>query len=280
MVAFRSNSIFRITLAILGLSLLACNALCHMREGALSGLTGSNEINEMNGSNGVTNTAAADQESAMNKLLNGFTASFSLILATEVGDKTFFIAVVLAMRHRRRFVLAGALGALYLMTGVSALVGQVLTLLPVVYTHMGVIALLLYFGISLLREGMQPDDGESEFDKLQDEVEHDLDTLDQKKHDVELAARIAANRSVMIQAFTLTFFAEWGDRSQIATIALAAAYPVSSVIVGGCLGHSICTAAAVMSGRLLKAYISEKTVAILGGSTFLIFALVTYIQGP
>lgn len=36
--------------------------------------------------------------------------SLMMILVTEIGDKTFFIAAVLAMRHGRLVVYAGAMG--------------------------------------------------------------------------------------------------------------------------------------------------------------------------
>jgi hypothetical protein len=36
--------------------------------------------------------------------------SLFMILVTEIGDKTFFIAAVLAMRHGRLIVYAGAMG--------------------------------------------------------------------------------------------------------------------------------------------------------------------------
>ena len=45
-----------------------------------------------------------------------FLASFFVILATEVGDKTFFIAAILTMRHPRLAIWSGAMGALALMT--------------------------------------------------------------------------------------------------------------------------------------------------------------------
>lgn len=45
----------------------------------------------------------------------------------------------------------------------------------------------------------------------------------------------------MVEAFTLTFLAEWGDRSQIATIGLATTSDVLGVTIGGILGHAICT---------------------------------------
>lgn len=43
-------------------------------------------------------------------------ASFSAIIATEIGDKTFFIAAVLSMRNDRLAVFGGAILALIIMT--------------------------------------------------------------------------------------------------------------------------------------------------------------------
>merc|ERR1719453_1515363 len=41
-----------------------------------------------------------------------FASSFAMIIVSELGDKTFFIAAVLAMRQDRRCVFIGAAGAL------------------------------------------------------------------------------------------------------------------------------------------------------------------------
>jgi hypothetical protein len=45
-----------------------------------------------------------------------FTSSVMMILATEIGDKTFFIAAVMSMRNPRSAVFLGAIGALIVMT--------------------------------------------------------------------------------------------------------------------------------------------------------------------
>ena len=82
---------------------------------------------------------------------------------------------------------------------------------------------------------------------------------------------------VLSQAFALTFLAEWGDRSQIATIALAAAKDPYGVVAGGVVGHAMCTGLAVVGGRMLAARISEKHVAVCGGLIFLGFAVYSFL---
>jgi len=78
---------------------------------------------------------------------------------------------------------------------------------------------------------------------------------------------------IFLQAFTLTFFAEWGDRSQIATIVLASTKDAIGVTLGGIIGHAICTGMAVIGGKLLATRISERMVCLVGGILFLIFAI-------
>ena len=54
-------------------------------------------------------------------------SSVTVILVSEIGDKTFFIAAILAMTNNKLVVFLGALSALYIMTTVSAALGWVVT---------------------------------------------------------------------------------------------------------------------------------------------------------
>ncbi|MGF1518206.1 MAG: TMEM165/GDT1 family protein, partial [Nodosilinea sp.] len=49
-------------------------------------------------------------------MFTAFTAGLLLVGFAELGDKTFFIAALMAMNHSRRLVFAGAFGALAVMT--------------------------------------------------------------------------------------------------------------------------------------------------------------------
>ncbi|CAH9107048.1 unnamed protein product [Cuscuta europaea] len=78
----------------------------------------------------------------------GFTKSLAMTVLSEIGDKTFFAAAVLAMRHPRRLVLAGCLSALIVMTILSAVVGWAApNLISRKWTHH--ITTLLFFGFGL-----------------------------------------------------------------------------------------------------------------------------------
>ncbi|KAG7353378.1 UPF0016 domain containing protein [Nitzschia inconspicua] len=215
----------------------------------------------------------------------GFTSGVAMILATEIGDKTFFIAAILSMRQQRSAVFCGAILSLYVMTVLSSIMGLVLPkLIPVAYTHILGGLLFLYFGIKLLLDakGMEGNRVSEELEEVEEELLHPKKADQESADSLEIGSG-APNTGkkgikqgfseIAMQSFTLTFLAEWGDRSQIATIALSAAKNPYGVTLGGCLGHTMCTGLAVLGGRMLAARISEKTVNIGGGIIFLIFGI-------
>ena len=195
-------------------------------------------------------------------MLAAFTASLLLITVSELGDKTFFISAILAMRHRRRWVFAGATGALALMTVISVLVGQAATLLHDAVVKWAEVCLFIIFGFRLLYQASQMTETGSEEKDAAEAVEK---AEQRKPKETPLA--------IMTEAFSLTFVAEWGDRTQIATIALAEANPPLGVIRVAVLGHAISAEIATNCAPSLSGKVSETTLNALGGGLFLLFGL-------
>ncbi|MBD1909932.1 MULTISPECIES: TMEM165/GDT1 family protein [unclassified Leptolyngbya] len=204
-------------------------------------------------------------------MLTAFTAGLLLITISELGDKTFFIAVILSMRYPRPLVLAGVIGALAAMTLLSVAIGQVIAFLPKIYTHYAAVGLFLFFGVKLLYEASRM----SAF--ATDEV------VEEAKDAIEVSEKnLKGHRNswaVLFESFILTFLAEWGDRTQIATVTLSAANNVVGITLGAILGHAICAVIAVLGGSLIAGRISERAVTSIGGFLFLVFAMVAMLEG-
>jgi Ca2+/H+ antiporter, TMEM165/GDT1 family len=203
-------------------------------------------------------------------MLEAFTAGLLLITVSELGDKTFFIAVILAMRYSRLLVFLAVLTALALMTVISVLFGQVVSLLPAIYIKYAEIALFWGFGGKLIYDGLRMEDKSPDAEVAEEIVDQSVDQplISQGKF---VSFWHSPMIKLFIQGFSMTFLAEWGDRTQIATIALAAAKNPWGVALGAICGHAICTVIAVFGGRFIAGKISEKTITMLGGGLFLIF---------
>lgn len=215
-------------------------------------------------------------------IVQGFSKSLAMTVLSEIGDKTFFAAAILAMRHPRRHVLAGCLTALIVMTILSAAVGMAAPNL-ISRTLSKHITTVLFFGFGLWSLWDAYKDGESE--ELA-EVEAELDANikpsgasksdnkgddDSKKKKRPLLTQFFS--PIFLKAFSITFFGEWGDKSQLATIGLAAAENPLGVVLGGILGQALCQTAAVFGGKSLATQISERFIALSGGVLFIVFGL-------
>jgi putative Ca2+/H+ antiporter (TMEM165/GDT1 family) len=216
-------------------------------------------------------------EKQSTSLVDGVTQSFMMIMVSEIGDETFIIAALMAMRHPRGIVLAGALAALYVMTVLSTALGVVVpNLISRERTHQMATMLYIIFGSRLFYIAYTSEAGGVEEEI--EEVEHKLKSTAPKGKFQQLVARLCT--PIFLEAFVLTFLAEWGDRSQIATISLGATQNPYGVTVGACVGHTICTSIAVVGGRLAAMKISQRTVAFVGGTTFFLFAINNLLSGP
>lgn len=94
-------------------------------------------------------------------LFTGFTTSFLAILVSEIGDKTFFLAMIMAMRYNKIIVFLGAYGALFVMTILSAVGGKAFAFwLSPKITNILVTIMFIYFGGKMIYESTQTDDEE------------------------------------------------------------------------------------------------------------------------
>lgn len=203
----------------------------------------------------------------------GFYQAFSLVFVSEIGDKTFFIAGLLAMKTSRLISFIGSIGALAAMTIVSVIIGQVFHVVPSGFAEgiplddIAAVLAFTFFGLKTLKEALELEEGASTMDEELADAQEAVQGS-QTINEVTAWGQIAS-------IFALVFAAEFGDRSFLSTIALSAAQNPASVAGGAIVAHAAATGIAVSGGALVSKYISEKAIGIIGGTLFLIFAVTT-----
>lgn len=223
-----------------------------------------------------------------------FLGSAIMIVVSEIGDKTFFIAALMAMRHPSVFVFSSSYSAMVVMTVLSMILGLVLpSLLSRKVTTLLAALLFVVFGVRMVMEAWSMDKNLAATDEME-EVENDLamhdssnamekaegggltsdDSPASKLHQKKVQDILSLVLSpVWIQIFAMTFLGEWGDRSQIATVAMGAGEGWFEVLFGCLLGHFISTVIAVLGGKILAQHLSLRTITFSGALCFLLFGV-------
>ena len=204
--------------------------------------------------------------------LAAFGSSLTAITLAELGDKTFFMALILAVRHRARWVFVGAFAALTAVTLISLGLGYGLrsllddSILPWVAA-----VLFLAFGMKLLldAQGMAADAAREEAEEAEEVV-----------NAAETSRALITPWAVIWEAFALVFVAELGDRTQFTTIFLATApaFTFAGLLAGTLLGHALVTWLAVGAGKWIGQRVNERLLYRLSGGLFLVFGLAALRQ--
>ena len=174
--------------------------------------------------------------------MEAFLISTLAVAISEIGDKTQLVALMLATRFQRPVpIILGILVATLANHTLAALVGEwVRTRLPAEYLRWG---LALSF-LAVAAWALLPD------------------RIDYKEGDV-------GRYGVFLAAAVTFFLAEMGDKTQVATVMLAAKYGALILVVGGTtLGMMIADVPAVLLGRAAAQRIPLRAVRYVAAAIF------------
>ena len=175
--------------------------------------------------------------------------STGVVTASEIGDKTMLMAICLAARFRRPApIIWGILVATVLNHAMAGGVGAVLATLRWI--------LIVSFA-AMAAWMLVPD------------------KLDDEETDEGRMKRFGVFGTTVV----LFFLAEMGDKTQLATVALAAKFPaeVLWVISGTTLGMMIADAPAVFIGNKLAERLSMKLMRRIAAAVFAILAVAAWL---
>ncbi|MFM5907749.1 MAG: TMEM165/GDT1 family protein [Novosphingobium sp.] len=175
--------------------------------------------------------------------------STAVVALAEIGDKTMLLAILLAARLRAPWqIVAGIFFATIANHALAALVGREVA--GLVESQGFRIAVALGF-IAMAAWTLVPD-------KLDDDEE----------------ASVRHKGGAFLTTLVSFFFVEIGDKTQVATIALAAHYrDVLTVAAGTTLGMMIANVPAVFLGEELVKRVSLKAARMAAAALFLVLGL-------
>jgi len=179
--------------------------------------------------------------------------STGVVALAEMGDKTQLLAFLLAARFKKPIpIILGILAATIVNHGFAGALGAWIT------TVLSPTALGWILGISFIAMAL--------WTLKPDEIEED-------------EAKIAGRFGVF-GATTITFFlAEMGDKTQIATVALAANYSsILFVVIGTTLGMMIADVPAVFIGTKFAQKVSMKLVHGIAAGVFAVLGVITLLN--
>jgi putative Ca2+/H+ antiporter (TMEM165/GDT1 family) len=186
--------------------------------------------------------------------LETFFVSTLVVALSELGDKTQLLALLLATRYRRaRPIILGILVATLANHALAALLGTWLRdLVPVSALRWLVAASFIAVALWTLRP------------------------------EPPLQANAGPTRGLGVFALTVTtfFMAEMGDKTQVATLVLAAQFgSLTTVVAGTTLGMLLADAPVVYLGQVAATRIPVRLVRVAGAALFLLLAIAALVAG-
>jgi putative Ca2+/H+ antiporter (TMEM165/GDT1 family) len=177
--------------------------------------------------------------------MTAYLASVLFVVLAEMGDKTQLLAMAFASRYKWQTVMWGVFAATLLNHLFAVLAGNWLThLVPMHYIQIAASASFIIFGLWTIR-------GDS------------LNNEDKR-----------FNFSPFWTVSIAFFFAEMGDKTQLATVALAAKYmTIIPVWLGTTTGMLIADAIGIIIGIVLGKKIPERFVKWFAAIIFILFGL-------
>lgn len=184
--------------------------------------------------------------------MNSLLISTGVVSLAEMGDKTQLLAFILAARFKKPVpIILGILAATTINHGLAGALGAWITSM----VNPDVLRWILgasFIGMAIWT--LKPD-------KIEEEE-----------------TQIAKHLGVFGATFITFFLAEMGDKTQLATIALAAHYAAPiAVVIGTTLGMMIADVPAVFVGNKFAAKIPMKLVHSIAAGIFAVMGVLTFV---
>jgi putative Ca2+/H+ antiporter (TMEM165/GDT1 family) len=174
--------------------------------------------------------------------------TFLLIVAAEIGDKSQLVCMTLASRHRPMPVLWGALIAFAFLNTLAVVSGAAIAQwLPEILVAAAVAVLFAFFGVHALLAANGDEDG----DEIKEKSGH----------------------GIFITTFLMITVAEFGDKTQLAVVALSSTAAPAAIWLGSTGALAFTSALGILAGRTILQKLPLSLLHKISGVIFLSIAM-------
>ena len=202
--------------------------------------------------------------------------SFTIIFLSELADRTFILVLIYASKLSWMPLLLTGLLSMGLMNILAITVGYLVPLLIVkeIVDWIGFFCFLL-IGILSINESinMESTTVHEEMIKQKEEDEKSYNQIKDNENQINNEDIDKGTWGTCLELFWFLCISEFGDKSEITTIAIAAIYDFYGVLCGTMFAYFCTIILATFLGHILCHYITEKQMTLIGGIIFLLFAL-------
>lgn len=177
--------------------------------------------------------------------------TFLLIFLAEMADKTQLMMMALTNKYRMRSVVLGMILGVLVISGLSVLAGDLIgDVIPMFVVKLCAAVMFLIFGMVNLFPGKE-----------------------------EGSSSIDLHFPILSIGFTF-LLAELGDKTQLATVAVAADHMSDHlpIFIGASLGLILANLVGIFAGKLIFSHMSEDVVKVVSSFIFFVFGSINVFE--
>lgn len=199
--------------------------------------------------------------------------SFLIIFLSEIADRTFILVLIYSLKMHWVPLILTSLFAMYFMNLLAIVAGYTVILLVPrsLIDWIGFFCFLL-FGIFCVYEGLN-----MESKSVTEEYEEEIQRTESNYLLVSDENKEQNNKEstwkLCLELFGFLCLSEFGDKSELSTVTIAAVYNIYGVLIGTMLAYFCAIAIAAFLGHWAGKFLTEKMMNIIGGILFIGFAV-------
>ena len=199
--------------------------------------------------------------------------SFLVIFLSEIADRTFILVLIYSLKMHWIPLILTSLFAMYFMNILAIVVGYtIILLIPRSLIDWLGFATFLAFGIFCVYEGVNME-SKSVQEEYEEEIQKTESNYNSLVNEEDRKTNKESTWKLVLELFIFLCLSEFGDKSEITTVTIAAVYNIYGVLIGTMVAYFCDIAIAAFLGHWVGKYLTEKMMSIIGGILFIGFAI-------